>query len=132
MALTRVEIQNPYSPFSRRLQTLLEQNGVRVIEGDEPAPGAILEVPINRVQRDVLTIGDNARVREYRVVHRVQFRLLDGQGNEMIPERNLVQSRVISFNERDILASTREEEFLRQDLADTLSRMVLRELSVAD
>ena len=38
---------------------------------------------------------------------------------------------MISFDEQDILAATREEEFLREELADTLSRMVLRALGSA-
>ncbi len=33
---------------------------------------------------EVLTIGDNARVREYRVTHTVKFRLTDVRGQELI------------------------------------------------
>ena len=129
MDTTRLEIQDPYSPFARRLLTLLEQNGVHVVTSGEA--GAVLEVPVNEVRRDVLTIGDNARVREYRVWQRVEFRLVDADGSVLLPTQRLQQSRVISFDETDILASTREEEFLRQDLADVMSRTVLRRLSQA-
>lgn len=127
METTRLEIQDPYSPFARRLLTLLEQNGVHVVTSG--AAGAVLEVPVNEFRRDVLTIGDNARVREYRVWQRVEFRLVDPAGAVLLPTQRLQQSRVISFDETDILASTREEEFLRQDLADVMSRTVLRRLS---
>ena len=129
MASTRLEAQDPYSQFARRLTILLEQNGARV--SDDPEATAVLEIPVNRVYKDILTIGDNARVREYRIRHRVQFRLVDADGKELVPEQTLEQSRVISFDEQDILAATREEEFLRQELADTLSRMVLRELGTS-
>jgi hypothetical protein len=67
MGQTRLEVQNPYSTFARRLLILLEQNDVRVVTSADA--GAVLEIPVNRVRKEVLTIGDNARVREYRVRH---------------------------------------------------------------
>lgn len=129
MRQTLIQAEDPYSPFVRRLAIALEQNGVRVVDG--PPATAILEIPVNQVHREVLTIGDNARVREYRVRHRVTFQLVDPQGVVLVPEQSLERARVISFDEQDILAATREEEFLRNELADTLSRMVVRQLGVA-
>lgn len=127
MAATGISTADPYSQFVRRLTILLEQNGASVVEGT--APTALLEIPIDEVRRDVLSIEGTARIREYRVVHRVRFRLVDMQGRVIVPEQTLEQSRVISFDEQDILAATREEEFLREELADTLSRQVLRRLA---
>lgn len=129
MELTTLEIQNPYSPFARRLLILLEQNGVTVV--DAGSAQAVLEVPLNQVRKEILTIGDNARVREYRVRHTVSFRLLDAAGETLVPEHTLEQSRVISFDEQDILAAAQEEEFLRRNMAETLSRLVIRHLGTA-
>lgn len=126
MQQTRLEISSPYSPFARRLEILLEQNGARIVESG--ANAAILEVPQNHARREIQSIGDNARVREFLIRHTVQFRLLNSQGNELIPLQTLEQSRVYEFNEQDILAAERESEFLRVDLADSLARMVVRRL----
>jgi LPS-assembly lipoprotein len=127
MATTWVDTADPYSQFVRRLSILLEQNGVRVV--DQGQATAVLEIPVNQVRKDILTIGDTARVREFRIEHEVHFRLRDASGAELLPEQRLLRSRVISFDEQDILAATREEEFLREELADTLSREVLRRLA---
>lgn len=127
MVRTQLIAQDPYSEFVRRLTILLEQNGARVV--DQQPISAVLEIPLNQVRKEILTVGDNARVREFRVRHRVTFRLTDEAGNELVPEQTLERSRVISFDEQDILAATREEEFLREELADTLSRLVLRQLA---
>jgi LPS-assembly lipoprotein len=129
MAFTALEIQNPYSHFARRLGILLEQNGATVVEGSSAQ--AVLEVPLNEVRKEILTIGDNARVREYRVRHTVTFRLLDADGETLVPEHTLEQSRVISFDEQDILAAAQEEEFLRQNMAESLSRLVVRHLGAS-
>lgn len=126
MQQTRLEVQAPYSSFARRLETLLEQNGAQIVVSGENA--ALLEVPQNQIRKEIQSIGDNARVREYLIRHTVQFRLLDEKGDEMIPLQTLEQSRVYSFNEQDILAAEREEEFLRNELSDSLARMVVRRL----
>lgn len=126
MQQTRLAIQSPYSEFARRLEILLEQNGVQVVTGAEGA--ATLEVPQNETRKEIQSIGDNARVREFLIRHTVQFRLLDADGKEMIPMQTFEQSRVYTFNEQDILAAEREDEFLRNDLADGLARMVVRRL----
>jgi LPS-assembly lipoprotein len=129
MSQTRLDIQDPYSTFARQLAILLEQNGVQIIESGEAS--AVLDVSQNEVRKEILTIGDNARVREYRVRHTVQFRLLDAGGDVILPLHRLEQTRVISFDEQDILAAAQEEEFLRRNMADTLSRLVLRHLGTA-
>jgi LPS-assembly lipoprotein len=126
MTATIISTGNPYSQFVRRLTIMLEQNGASVVEGGGAT--AVLEIPLDEVRKDVLSIGGTARIREYRVVHRVRFRLLDADGAVLVPTQSLEQSRVISFDEQDILAATREEEFLRDELADTLAREVLRRL----
>jgi LPS-assembly lipoprotein len=129
MERVRLEIQNPYSTFARRMRILLEQGGVSVVE-DESAT-AILRIPRNQVRKEILTIGDNARVREYRLRHTVEFSLLDRDGDIVVPEQQLEQSRVLSFDEQDILGAAQEDEQLRREMADTLARLVLRRLGGA-
>ena len=126
MQRTRLEVQSPDSEFARRLEVHLEQNGVEVVTALGDA--AVLEVPLNRTRKEIQSIGDNARVREFLVRHTVQFRLLDSEGKEMIPMQTFEQSRIYQFNEQDILAAEREDEFLRDDLSDSLARMVVRRL----
>ncbi len=128
MAQTRIVIDDAYSPFARRVRVLLEQAGVELVDGTGAT--AILEIPRNEVLTEVLTIGDNARVREYRISHTVQFRLLRGDGVELVPLQTIRQTRDISFDEQQILAVSREQEYVRQDLAETLSRLLLSRLEV--
>jgi len=128
MQRTKLEIQAPDSEFARRLKIHLEQNGVQIVTTAGDA--AILEVPLNRMRKEIQSIGDNARVREYLIRHTIHFRLLDNNGTELIPLQNLEQSRIYKFNEQDILAAEREDEFLRDDLSDSLARMVVRRLGI--
>jgi LPS-assembly lipoprotein len=126
MQRTKLEVQSPYSEFARRLETHLEQNGIQVVTGLGEA--AVLEVPVNNMRKEIQSISDNARVQEYLIRHTVQFRLIDSEGLELIPMQTFEQSRIYSFNEQDILAAEREDEFLRKDLSDATARMVVRRI----
>jgi LPS-assembly lipoprotein len=126
MARTQMVIDDEYSLLARRVRVMLEQSGVQFVGGDQAT--AILEIPVNKVVTDVLTIGDNARVREYRISHTVRFRLLDAGGAELLGWQNLRQAREISFDEQRILAGSREQEYLEKELAETISRLLISRL----
>ena len=128
MKQTRLVIADQYSMFARRVRILLEQSGVTLVTSADAT--AVLEIPQNDVVTEVLTIGDNARVREYRISHTVRFRLLGANGKEIIPLQTIRQTREISFDEQQILAVSREQEYVKQDLANTLSRLLLTRLEV--
>jgi LPS-assembly lipoprotein len=129
MAKTQMVIGDEYSALARRVRVMLEQSGVQFVNGNEAT--AVLEIPVNNVVTDVLTIGDNARVREYRISHTVRFRLLDAQGGVLVNWQNLRQAREISFDEQQILAGSREQEYLKKELAETLSRLLIARLESA-
>ena len=126
MAKTQMVVDDEYSTLARRVRVMLEQSGVEFVNGNEAS--AILEIPVNNVVTDVLTIGDNARVREYRISHTVRFRLLDAQGQVLVGWQNMRQAREVSFDEQRILAGSREQEYLEKELAETLSRLLIARL----
>lgn len=126
MAKTRMVIDDEYSDLARQVKTMLEQHDVQFVSSEQAT--AVLEIPVNKVSTDVLTIGDNARVREYRISHSVRFRLVDAGGAELLGWQNLRQAREISFNEQRILAGSREQEYLEKELAKTLSRLIVSRL----
>lgn len=129
MAKTQMVVADEYSTLARRVRVMLEQNGVQFVNGDQAT--AILEIPVNNVVTDVLTIGDNARVREYRITYTVRFRLVDAEGQVLVDWQNLRQAREVSFDEQKILAGSREQEYLEKELAETLSRLLISRLESA-
>jgi len=126
MDRTQLIINDEYSTLARRVRIMLERNGVQFVGANEAT--AILEIPQNQVVTEVLTIADNARAREYRVTYTVQFRLTDADGRELIGWQTLRQSREISFDEQQILGSSREQEYLRDELAETMAQLLVARL----
>ena len=130
MANTFMVINDEYSLLGRRVRALLEQSGATFV-GRKDAT-AVLLIPTNSVVTEVLTIGDNARVREFRISHTVKFRVTDANGGEIIPLQTVRQARELSFDEQEILVASREQEYLRQELAETLSRMLVTRLGLSN
>ncbi len=125
---TQLLMGDEYSQLARRVRLHLEQAGVEIVNNDSAT--AILEIPKNEVLTEVLSIGDSARVREFRITHTVQFRLTDPQGKDIVPLQTIRQSRDISFDEQQILAVSRELEYVKDDLANTLSRLLISRLEI--
>ena len=131
LGTTRLSVVDEFSPFARQLKRSLQRSGVELIEVPDRDAG-LIDVSVNRVKREILTIGDTARVREYRVSHDVEFRVLNASGEEILPLQVLQQSRDLSFDEGELLAATREEEFIREELSRNLVRLVVQRLSLLD
>lgn len=113
--------------FVRELTLMLRANGVDL--QSRPAAGtAELRIHAERLRSEALTIAAGARVREFVLIFDVEFELLDGEGNVLIPRETLRLTRDYSFDEQEILAATREEEFLRNDLRQGMAAQMLRRL----
>jgi len=128
MQSTHLQIADPGSDFARGLERSLQRAGVNLVDNNSAAT-ATLDIPVNRISQEILSIGANSRVREFSIRHNVTFRLLDDKGNEIITSQHLELSRPLSFDESEILASSREQEFVRQELAQTMVRQVMLRLA---
>lgn len=126
MGRTQMIVNDEYSTLARRVRVILERSGVQFVAAEQAT--AILEIPQNEVVTEVLTIADNARAREYRVTYTVRFRLTDAEGRKLIDWQTLRQAREISFDEQQILASAREQEYLRDELAETMAQLLVARL----
>ncbi len=127
MDQTWLQVSDDRSAFARELVRQLEANGVVLVDQpDEQA--ATLEVFTERMRREPLTITGQARVREFLLMFDVEFELRDGDGNVLIERERLQLTRDYSFDEQEILAAQREQEFLEADLRRDMILRLLRRL----
>jgi LPS-assembly lipoprotein len=127
MAETWLNVPDDSTAFVRELSLMLRANGVEVRERPDPA-AAELRIFSERIAREALTISGQARVREFVLVFDLDFELRDADGAVLIPRETLRLMRDYSFDEQEILAATREEEFLRKDLRQAMAARLLRRL----
>jgi LPS-assembly lipoprotein len=127
MDRTFVAVADDSSVFVRELGLLLEANGVTVV--DAPGPeSATLRIESQNMWRQPLSVTGQARVREFLIVFEVDWRLEDAAGEVALERATIRLTRDYSFDEGEILAAQREEEFLRDDLGRAMAEQLIRRL----
>lgn len=127
MDRTYVAMADDTSVFARELGLLLEANGVTIT--GEPGPdAATLRIESQNMWRQPLSVSGQARVREFLIVFEVAWRLEDAEGETALERSTIRLTRDYSFDEGEILAAQREEEFLREDLGRAMANQLVRRL----
>ena len=89
----------------------------------------ILELLLEQPEKVILSRTATGTVREYVLRLRVRFRLRARNGDELIPDTELLQEREISFNETAALAKESEEQLLYRDMRADLVQQLIRRLT---
>ncbi len=131
MARTYLDMPDRYGEFGRSLERSLESNGVDVVNSPEAAT-AVLQISQAQFVREAASFSGTALISEFRLTFRVRFRLFGELGSPLSSTREVVIFRDYSFNSQEILASQREEEFLRGDLRASMVNELLQRLEQLD
>jgi LPS-assembly lipoprotein len=108
------------------------QAGTRTAVIDDPKKAdAQLEFMQESRQKIILSLGGTGRVREYRLVYTVGFRVHDGKGGEFVPASTVVLAREITFNDSAVLAKETEEALIYRDMQSDMVRQLMRRLAAA-
>ncbi|HLE67746.1 MAG TPA: LPS assembly lipoprotein LptE [Burkholderiales bacterium] len=108
------------------------QAGSRTLVVDDPKTAqAVLEFTQESRQKDILSLSAAGRVREFRLLYRVGFRVHDGKGGEYLPVSTLQLARDITYSDADVLAKETEEQLLYRDMQSDMVRQIIRRLAEA-
>jgi LPS-assembly lipoprotein len=123
----------PGSPLARELVRTLESAGgpLRVLR-DAPAQApadVVLDLLSEQHERAIVGLTPSGQVRELQLRLRVRFRLRTPQGDERIPETELLQTRDISYSETIALAKEAEEALLYRNMQTDIVQQLLRRLA---
>ena len=94
-----------------------------------PAAEAIFEVLVDAQERNVVAFTSTGLARELQLRERLTFRLKANNGRELIPRTEILQSRDMTYNERDALAKEQEEQLLYRAMQDDIALQVMRRLA---
>lgn len=129
MERTHLALADENGELARALRPLLESAGAELVTAGED--GATLLVDQDRMRREILTVGRQARVSEFQLRYQVRFMLRDASGATLVPERSLELTRDFTFDEASVLGKANEEELLREELYGEMARLILFHLSQA-
>jgi LPS-assembly lipoprotein len=115
------------SPFVNELRRSVRAVGTK-LAGNAKEAEAVLHVLSEAREKSILSLSGAGRVREYRLLYRVSFRLNGPGDKEMMPESRIELTRDLSFNEGEVLAKESEEALLYRDMENDASQQILRRL----
>lgn len=79
--------------------------------------------------KDILSIGADGRVREFRLRYTITYQLRNAKGIALAPPAALELHRDITFNDADVLAKEAEEGMMFTDMQHDAVQLLLRRLS---
>src|SRR5690606_37074998 len=128
------------SPLANELARALDASGVDVVDSSLQATQAAsaAQVPYSHVvfdalsdTRDIVVVTKTAygQVRDMSVRTTVIFRVLRGDGSELLGPTTVGLARDLSYNERDALAKQDEAAALQRSMQTDIVQQVLRRLA---
>jgi LPS-assembly lipoprotein len=110
------------NPLIIELERALRAN--KVLSSQASEDSAELVVLSESVNREVLSVNDNARVSEFVLVGRASAKLIS-QGQEVVPAFEVTTRREYSFDEAQALGAAQEEDIIRTELRKELAQLIL-------
>jgi len=109
------------------LSRYLRANGVQVIDHDDPE-AADLRLSNFKQDKEILVVGTDGRVREYRLFSRVTMTLQDKDKGLDLPAEQITVKRDLLWNPDDVLGKTEEERVLREEMVRDLAQRIVERL----
>lgn len=127
MTRTYIDTNDRHSLFYRRLNRALEAAGVNVVENPADAT-ATFSILSDETDQRVLSVSARNVPREYEVYYSIYYQVRSGEKALLEPQLQTA-TRDYTWDETQVLGKTREEDLLREAIAEDLVRIVLIQLS---
>lgn len=97
-----------------------------------PSPSeadATLDIISATNHRAILSLSGGGRVRDFNLIYRVIYRVLDKNGVEMVPNTEITLTRILPFLDAQIVAKENEEILLVRDMQNDALQQIIWRLS---
>lgn len=115
------------SPLVNDLRGALEVNKVKVVDSAEQAM-VILSIVSEIPEKQVLSLGSDGRVNEFRLFYRVSLRAYDKE-HDWIPAEEIQMRNDFSYDDTKVLAKEAEEALLLKSMRSDMVRQIVRRLA---
>ena len=125
-----IQTSNANAPFILDLKRAVQLYDVKLVDSPENAQ-LTLHIVSETMSKQILSLSDAGRVREYQLNYRVSLRAYDIKQQEWVPADEIVLQRYLSYDNTQVLAKEMEETLLYQDMRKDAVQQILRRLSLA-
>ena len=121
---------DPGTAFINDLRRNLEANHVQLVDTAEQAE-VVLNIVFEISDKQILSLGGDGRVNEFRLTYRVSLRAYDIKQQDWIPAVELELRRDFSYDDTKTLAKEAEEALLLQSMRSDMVQRIVRRMSRA-
>ena len=116
-----------HHPMRAELTQQLERGATTITSNKKEASG-ILQLSNYNSDRRVLSVDGNGKVTEFELYERVQFRMENSEGKELVENQSVSVIRSYINTDEEVLGKQQEEEMLRMAMRRELAEQILRRL----
>ena len=127
MLQTYISTTDRHSVFYRKLRVALVEAGAEIVDSP-PDATAVFSILTDLTDQRVISVSAANVPREFEIYYTINYEL-NTADETLMPERSQTLTRDYTFDETEVLGKAREEEVLRDAIADDLVRIVLIQLS---
>lgn len=127
MDRTYIATDDRHSVFYRKLRAELRSHGVELVDSPVDAT-ATFSILSDATGQRVLSVSARNVPREFEIFYTVLYSLQSGEKTLLEP-RSQSQTMAYLWDETQVLGKEKEEEVLRDSIADDLVRVVLMQIS---
>ena len=110
------------------LQRAIRPTTTKVTDKAQEAQ-AVLQILNESREKRILTLSSAGRVNEFRLLYRVDFKVIDKAGRELLKPQQVELRRDITFNDSQTLAKESEEALLYRDMQADAVQQIFRRMS---
>lgn len=119
------------SPFVADLRRALNTNKITLTSTPDQAE-LVLEVLSEQIPpKQILSLSGSGRVQEYQLVYRISLRAYDAKQNDWLPTDEIMLSRILTYDDAQVLAKEQEEAMLYKDMRSDAVAQAVRRLTRA-
>jgi LPS-assembly lipoprotein len=115
--------------FVADLRRALTANKIALTAADQAE--LVLEVVSEQPDKQILSLSGSGRVREFQLFYRVSLRAYDSKQTDWLPAEEISLSRIMTYDDEQILAKQQEEALLYKDMRSDAVAQAMRRLSRA-
>ena len=123
-----LQSNDPYGVLSQQLKQSLSYSKVKLADNAAAADTTLTILSDNQDQQ-LLSVSGTQQTRQYRLIVTVVFELSDQKGQTILSPQVLTESRILTMQSSQILASSNESNLLYQQMRRALATTIMYRLA---
>ncbi|MFK7795558.1 MAG: LPS assembly lipoprotein LptE [Gammaproteobacteria bacterium] len=123
---THVSYQGRGHAMAKLLEKQFEANKYQLVSAEQAS--ALVDVLYETTDREILSVDEDGKVREYELILRVGVDVKNSEGKKLVGNQEVRLSRDFLFDINDVLGKGSEEQAIYQEMRADAARLILYRL----